>query len=211
MYNKTIELKVDTKDKPMDYHKIAMFSDYFGDIENLYTFELELHRRYMKPTFGIDTLADLERVYKAYYEIVGKIKIYKDTDQNKKHIELKNHERIDSLCFTEYKEFKRLVKKRYKPSKDYLVNRTMEMYSRFSDSLKDEITESDKLYIIEMIASGIIGKQYSYEITESEETKSFNKMLERIEVDRINQDDMLKRESNRAFSPLMLQNLKNLF
>jgi len=199
MYNKTIELKVDTKEKPMNYEKIAMFTEYFGDIEDLYTFELELHRRYIKPTFGIDTLADLEKVYSSYHEIVGKIKIYEDNDQNKKNVKLKNHARIDTMQFTEYKEFQRLTKKRYKPSKEHLINRAVEMYGRFSDSLKGEITESDKLFIVDQITSRIIGKSYSYEITESEETEKFNNMLERIEKERFYQDNALEKEALRAF------------
>lgn len=203
MYNKTIELKVDTKEKPIDYKKIALFTNYFGDIENLYTFELELHRRYLKPSFGIDKLSDLEKVYKVYSQTVGKIEIYKDNDKNKDHIRLKNYDRIDTMQFTEYKEFKRLKSKTYKPSKDFLVKTNVDRFERFEKSLSEPLSYVQRLIIIDEIVSGILKKDVSIEITSSQEEINYDKFVEKVENVRQNQDNSLEKEAYRAFKKVV--------
>ena len=188
MYNKTIELKVDNKDHPIDFKKIEMFGQYFGDIENLYTFELELHRKYIKPTFGIDTLADLDKVYRAYGEIVGKIKLYEDTDQNRKHIKLKHHDRIkDLLQFTEYKEFKRLKSKKYKPSESFLINKTIATFNKYDNSLKEPMQEHEKLILLDKILTGILNaSDISIEINDFEK-EEFELKVERLKHGQTNE------------------------
>jgi len=199
MYNKTIELNTDNKDHPIDFKKIELFSDYFGDIENLYTFELELHRKYLKGTFGIEKLSQLEEVYKAYHEIVGSIKIYEDNDKNKHHIKMKHYDRIDTLSFTEYKEFKRIQKKKKRPSKEYLIKRTNTLIERFENSHNVELLNSEKYYIIEQLATRIIGKNITIEITESDEELACNEVYEKIDRLRANQSNELDVEAQRAF------------
>lgn len=201
MYDKTVELKTDNKDHPIDYGKIDLLGRYFGDIENLYTFELELHRKYLKPAFGIDTLADLDKVYKAYNEIVGKIRIYKDNDENKKHILLKNYERIkEAFCFTEYKEFKRLntrEKKGY--SEKYFVDRVSKMMVRYEDSKEKPMSYGEKISLVDKIVSSIFeDNDISIELYDSEIKKSKN--LFRAKVDKFREfNDMLDSEAYNAF------------
>ena len=198
MYNKTKELKTDNKEHPMNYKKIEMFSKYFGDIENLYTFELELHRKYLKPTFGIDTLGDLEKVYKAYNDIVGKIRIYEDSDHNRKLVAGKHHDRIKELyIFTEYKELKRLNKKRYKPSEAYMVDKAVTAFNRYEDSLKEPLKEHQKLVIADKILSAMF-KEHDEVIIEfiDDEKKEF---ASRIETLRDSQTDDLEVEAQFAF------------
>jgi hypothetical protein len=210
MYNKTVELNVDTKDKPMNYSKIELFRSYFGDIDNLFTFELEMHRRHMKPTFGIDTLKDLKKVYQAYHEIVGKIKIYEDNDQNKKHVKNKDHDRVKFLQFTEYKEFARLTKKRYEPNKYHLVKRAEDMYNRFEASLKGDISMADKYFIADEFATAILGKQWNYEVTATEDTNEYNEMMEKHEKLR-DGNDQLQSDANDAFRKANIQGWRDLF
>ncbi len=198
MYNKTVELKTDNKEHPINYKKIEMFSKYFGDIENLYTFELELHRKYLKPTFGIDTLNDLEKVYKAYSDIVGKIRIYEDSDQNKKLVAGKHHDRIKELyIFTEYKELKRLNKKRYKPSEAYMVDKAVTAFNRYEDSLKEPLKEHQKLVIADKILSAIF-KEHDEVIIEflDDEKEEFANKIESL---RNSQTDDLEIESRCVF------------
>ena len=198
MYNKTKELKTDNKEHPINYKKIEMFSKYFGDIENLYTFELELHRKYLKPTFGIDTLNDLEKVYKAYSDIVGKIRIYEDSDQNKKLVAGKHHDRIKELyIFTEYKELKRLNKKRYKPSEAYMVDKAVTAFNRYEDSLKEPLKEHQKLVIADKILSAIF-KEHDEVIIEflDDEKEEFANKIESL---RNSQTDDLEIESRCVF------------
>ncbi len=201
MYDKTVELKTDNKEHPIDYGKIELLGGYFGDIENLYTFELELHRKYIKPAFGIDTLEDLEKVYKAYHEIVGKIKIYKDNDENKKHVLLKNYERIKEVfCFTEYREFKRLNSRQKKGySEEYLVNKISKMIERYEDSKKEPLMDSEKISLIDKIVSSVfVGNDVSIELYDSEledDRKVFYRKVDSLR----NGNDCLQSESNKAF------------
>jgi hypothetical protein len=205
MYNKTIELLTDNKDHPIDHKKIELFSKYFGDIEDLYTFELELHRKYLKANYGIERLSDLEKVYKAYGQIVGKIRIYEDNDNNKKLIKSKHHDRIDDLmCFTEYKEFKRVNQKRYKPSKYYAIDKAVHAIEGYENSIED-LTEAEKILIIDEIASRLIGKDIDIHIGSGR----YDEMQEKHEKMRNNQDDSLLIEARRAFKKV--QSNKNPF
>ena len=212
MYNKTIELKVDTKEKPIDYKKIELFSKYFSDIENLYTFELELHRKYLKPTFDIDTLDDLDKVYLAHKDIVGKIKIYEDNDHNKKLVAQNHRDRVEGFRFVEYQELKRVLKKRYKTSKDYMIDKAVTAYDRYELNSDSPIGEEGRLSIIYEIASRILGTgDIEFTIEESDSQKDLIKMREKHESMRDNQDDQLFKEAVKAFSPLMMQKKDDLF
>ena len=212
MYNKSIELQTDTKEHPINYKKIELFSRYFGDIENLYTFELELHRRYLKPSFNIDTLDDLDKVYKVHKEIVGKVRIYEDNDHNKALISQKNRDRIESLCFVEYEEFKRVDKKKYKPSQSYMIDKAVNAFERYEDSLQEPLSIGSKFVIVDRILSRIFGdKDVSIELEDSEYVKEYNVFMEKTKLLRDNQDDQLFKEANRAFAPIMLQTAKDLF
>ena len=212
MYNKTIELKVDTKLKPMDYKKIELFSSYFGDIEDLYTFELEMHRKYLKPTFGIDTLADLEKVYKAHKDIVGKIKIYEDNDQNRNLIEHKHHDRIKTFQLVEYKELPRLKKKKYKTSKNYMIDKAVTAYKRYELAMPEPLALSEKLSLADEIISQIFEtKDISIELSDSQYVEDYKAFIAKVESMRINQDDQLFKEANQAFAPIMTQTAKELF
>jgi hypothetical protein len=209
MYNKSIELNTDTKDHPINYKKIEMFGQYFGDIEDLYTFELELHRKYLKPTFGIDTLSDLPLVYKAYHDIAGKIKIYEDTDENKNHIKNKDHDRIkDCFKLTDYKEFKRIPTKRYKPSENHLVKKVIKQFNAFDKSLVKPMKEHEKLILLDKILSGILmASDVSIELNDDEHEDMFKK----FEDMRDGQDDQLFKESVVAFAPMNAQKADDVF
>jgi len=130
MYSKTIELR-----ETENYKKMELLSKYFGDIEDLYTFELELHRSQLKGTLGIEKLSDLSKVYEAYGNIVGKIRIYEDNDRNKKLIKANKRERIKGIFVTEFIDYERVKKKKYKPSKSYAMDRQEKTFSRYIESM----------------------------------------------------------------------------
>jgi len=212
MYNKTIELQTDTKDHPINYKKIELFSRYFGSIEDLYTFELELHRRYLKPTFGIDTLMDLEKVYKVHKEIVGKVRIYEDNDHNKMLINANHRDRVESLCFVEYEEFKRVQKKKYKPSESYMIDKAVSTFEKYEKSLEEPLSIGGKLVIVDTILSRIFGSMdVSIELEDSAYVKEYNSFMDKTKILRDNQDDQLFREANKAFAPIMLQTADEVF
>ena len=194
MYNKTVELMTDTKDHPINYKKIELFSEYFGDIESLYTFELELHRKYLKPQFGIDTLADLAKVYEAYHNIVGKIGIYDDTDKNKKLVKNNHRDRIECVYFTEYRECERVGQRRYKPSKHYAIDKAVSAVEGYAKSM-GELSDAEKILMVDEILYRLIDKDVDIHIA----TSSYDEMVEKIESMRDGQDDNLEKEANRAF------------
>jgi hypothetical protein len=204
MYNKTIELLTDNKDHPIDHRKIELFSRYFGNIENLYTFELELHRKYLKANYGIDTLEDLEKVYSCYSKIVGSIGIYDDNDKNRKLVKSNHRDRIETISFTEYKEFKRVNQKKYKPSKYYAIDKAVTAVERYEKSMGD-LTEADRILMIDEIASRLIGKDIDIHISSSR----YEEMKEKHERMKNNQDNSLKKEAKRAFKKV--QSNKNPF
>jgi hypothetical protein len=213
MYNKTIELQTDTKEHPIDYKKIEIFSKYFGDIEDLYTFELELHRKYLKSNFDIDRLSDLEKVYRVYSEVVGKIKIYEDNDYNRKMVSQKNHGRIkEFFVFTDYIEYKRVEKKKYKPSKEYLIDRIVKNINAYEKSLSVKMEEYEKIILVDSIVTSIFGnKEISIEINDSADVVEYKQFMKKIEIIRSNQDNSLFIEAKKAFSPVYAQNPKDLF
>jgi len=213
MYNKTIELQTDTKEHPIDYKKIEIFSKYFGDIEDLYTFELELHRKYLKSNFDIDRLSDLEKVYRVYSEVVGKIKIYEDNDYNRKMVSQKNHGRIkEFFVFTDYIEYKRVEKKKYKPSKEYLIDRIVKNINAYEKSLSVKMEEYEKIILVDSIVTSIFGnKEISIEISDSADVVEYKQFMKKIEIIRSNQDNSLFIEAKKAFSPVYAQNPKDLF
>ena len=201
MYNKTIELKTDNKDHPIDYAKIELFGGYFGGIENLYTFELELHRKYLKPAFGIDTLDDLEKVYRAYCEIVGKIRIYSDNDENKKHVKLKHYERIrEAFKFTDYREFKRLnTREKTGYSEKFLIEKTSKMFARYEESQKVPMKDFEKISLIDKLVSAVfIDKDVSIDLFDSEIEKDRKSFYKKIDRNR-DCDSTLQSESYNAF------------
>jgi len=196
MYNKSIELLTDTKDHPIDHKKIELFSRYFGDVEDLYTFELELHRKYLKANYEIDTLDDLEKVYKVYHEIVGKIGIYDDNDANKALVNNNHRDRLELVHFTEYQEYKRINKKRYKPSKYYAIDKAVHAIIGYEKSMGN-LTNAEKLLIIDDIANKILDKDIDIHISESEYDE-MQKKHARLRVG----NDLLQSEANRAFGEI---------
>jgi hypothetical protein len=230
MYPKTIELK-----ETENYKKMELLSSYFGDVEDLYTFELELHRSQLKGTLDIDTLDDLEKVYQAYKNIVGKIRIYKDTDHNKKLLKQGNRSRIKGLMITDYVEYDRILKKRYKPSKDYAMSRQEKTFNRYIETMgiKEE-KEINKLRIefgmniasngkqevriefedvtetvIEKVPFKIDGMTF-YKDSNSVLELGQNEMKERYERLR-DGNDQLQSEANNAFSPRVFNDPSKIF
>lgn len=196
MYNKTKELE-DTK----NYKKTELFSKYFVDVENLYTYELELQRSYLKENLGIDTLDDLNKVYDAYYNIVGQIRFFENNDKNKLLLSQGNRSRIDTMILTDFREYERVEKKRYSRSFNYLVNNTVRDMKKY---LADIPEHDPKLFLMEF-ASAIFssfendGQDMIFSFEESDNSVDFRHMMKKFEVIRENQTDDLEKEAIRAF------------
>ena len=154
MYPKTIELL-----EKKNYTKIALYSAHFGDIENLYSFELELRRDYLRDSLGIDTLAELPKVWKAHSNIVGKIRFFKDTPKNKKLLEQNHRDRIKALVLTDFVDYERVEKKRYEPSFKYAVDQIVKIADRYVETMN--IEKNNDIYM--KFANAFLSQRVSQE------------------------------------------------
>jgi len=201
IYNKTKELMTDTKEHPINYKKIALMSEYFGDIEDLYTYELELHRKYLKGSLGIETLADLSKIYSVYKNIVGKIRFYKDNDKNKRLIKQNNTKRIKARILTDYIDFERIEKKVYKPSYAYHLNTLKKEIRRYLDSgiEKNEINYYMRMFTELTQDLDIDGKELTFNFETSDLMIEKAQMTAKYDLLRANQGNDLEIEARRHF------------
>lgn len=153
MYNKTKELQSTENGKKIDSKKIELLSEYFGDIENLYTYELELRRSHLKENLGIETLLDLDKVFDVYKNTVGSIRIFKDNDSNRRKLDNKHHNRIFAWKITDYVEYERVSKKRYKTSFDYAGQSVLKTIDNHIDSMGEKRTNDEYLKFVNYIFS----------------------------------------------------------
>jgi len=182
-YNKSKELEAKE-----DYRKINLLSNYFGDIENLYTIELELRRSYLKRC-NIDTLDDLDKVYKLYKDIVGSIRIYRDTEENREHIRLNNYNRIETLKFCEYEKYNRPKSNRKHFSRKYFLERFEKSFERYSNSFDifDGFGLDSKVELLNKIGSIVLGgelKDLSVYVEACKEVKDVDKLYTKIEEEK---------------------------
>jgi hypothetical protein len=193
MYSKTKELE-----ENKDYKKIERFSQYFGDIKNLYTFELELHRVHMRERLGIDTLADIEKVHAAYRNIVGKIRIYEDNDLNKKMIASNNRSRVESVYITEFGEFDRIdLKKNVGRSEKFLIDRTLKQFDKYIEDMDFEDVEKEYSKLINILIEKRLKKDFEIYYEQDQDHKND---LERTRS-LVNSDELYQ-EAHNAFGDM---------
>ena len=154
MYNKTIELMQSNK-----YDKIKAYEEYFGSIDNLYTFEHELHRKYLTKELGIDTLDELPKVWQASQNIVSKIRIFKMNDTNIKLVKQKHSSRVKAYVLSPFVEYSRPVKKKYERSISALCKRIetqIQSYLECEEGKEQGDTIAFRLYIANVIVSKLL-------------------------------------------------------
>lgn len=137
MYDKTKELS-----QKNDYEKIDLIGAEFNGTDNLYTFELELHRSYLKESLRIDNLSDLDSVYSAYNNIVGKIKFIQDNDRNKALIASKKYDKCNPLTLCEYVYYPRVSHvRKYDYSLQVIADKVDKILFGYSDSTNQQISD----------------------------------------------------------------------
>jgi hypothetical protein len=197
MYPKTKEL-METK----NYDKIALYSQYFGSIENLYTFEHELHRSYLKETLGIDTLAELGRVWEASQNIVSKIRIFEYTDKNRKLLRQNNRQRIKAMILTPFAEFDRPEKKKYKRSYKALIKRCrleIEAYLNSEEGKQEESVTFWAKLLFDLGHDVLDGKDLEVLISDSVRKLEMDEMRKKHEAMREGQTNELEIEASKRF------------
>lgn len=179
-------------------------SAYFGDIENLWTYELELHRGYLRDSLGITTLSQLDQVYAANSNIVGKIRFFKATDRNKKLLEQKHPERIKCLVLTDFEEYERLETRNYTPSFDYLIKRMKKDALAYVDSMKIGRNNDSFMPILNTLMSELLNIDNKDIVMTFEDTPlsdGMAQMTAKHQAMRDNQSNDLENEARRTFNP----------
>ncbi len=202
MYPKTIELLTDTEKHPINYSKIALYSEYFGDIENLYSFELELRREYLRGTLGIDSLADLSKVWEANKNIVGRIRFFKDNDKNRKLLEQNNHKRIKAHVLTDYVEFERIQKKKYVTSEEYAIDRSIKVFDTYLDSMGLDRTNDAYMKLFNRAIAKRVdynNKNIAITFEDTHLSNEIDQMTAKYNLLRENQTNELELEARRHF------------
>ena len=197
MYPKTIEL-LDTK----NYDKISKYSQYFGTIEGLYQFEHELHRKYLKDVLGIDTLAELDKVWEASQSIVSRIRIFPINDYNRKLIEQSNRKRVKAMILTPYKEFERPERKRYKRSYKAMVKRMkleLDSYLESEEGKEWESISNYMLLVYDLFEDRLDGKDLTMWIDDSERVKDLKEMNIKHQAMRDGETNVLEIEAQKHF------------
>ena len=200
MYPKTKEL-IDTQ----NFEKIARYSAEFGTIEDLYTFEHELRRNYLKESLGIDTLADLGRVWIASQSIVSQIRIFPITDWNIKQITNRHHKRVKAMTLTPIVEFDRPTKKKYPRSYKAMVRRmrgTLDAYLSTKEGQEWLGVGNSILLMYDLFDDLLEGKDLTVWIEDSTMKQELDKMREKHEAMRDGQTNELDQEAKRAFGKL---------
>jgi hypothetical protein len=197
IYNKTRELL-----ETGNFKKIELLSSYFGDIENLYTFELELHRKMLVSSLGVDTLADLPSLYSASANIISQIKFYKNNDKNKKLLRENNRSRIFCRVLTDFISYERVERKEYKTSFDYAVSQMVKIADTYVDSM--DVFGDNELYM--SFANAFLRKRVSQAnkdlVITFEDTvlsNEIDEMRAKHENMRVNQSNELELEAKRIF------------
>ena len=143
LYNKSKELT----DKNNHEKKQILFH-HFGTLENLFVYEIELHRKYLRDRCGVNSLADLDKVASIVYTLFSSLQFCDDTEENRKNIINKNYERIIfnkpfvNVDFSDKFEF--LPVKKYEKSKDFLITTLHGIINQYNDK-KGHIISSEEI------------------------------------------------------------------
>ncbi len=202
MYNKTIELRSDTKKHPINYKKIDLLSAYFGDIENLWTYELELSRSFLKSSLGIETLAQLPLIYEANQNIVSKIRFYKNSDRNKKLIRDSHRHRIPCRVLTDFVEFERIQKKKYVTSEEYAIDRSIKVFDTYLDSMGLDRTNDAYMKLFNRAIAKRVdynNKNIAITFEDTHLSNEIDQMTAKYNLLRENQTNELELEARRHF------------
>jgi hypothetical protein len=93
-YNKTKELR-----EKNDYTKINIFSDIFGSTKNLYTYEIELHRKYLSTKLKDLNIVNVDQMCKIALKTLSTIHHVQDTEYNRKQLKSRHYERVEGYMF----------------------------------------------------------------------------------------------------------------
>lgn len=215
-YNKSIELE-----KKQSFDKMEFLSTIFDlETDTLYTYELELHRKWLKDKAQLTSFSDLEKVFVLWGKIVGNIKWVVDSPKNVNLIANNHNNRIDEediFILAEYKEFdyKPKIRKK-KPSKHFMfdsINRMIEKYNKAMQLAVDNGVKGAKVQSTISLLEDFIeyreGHVVEFTVEEFDNYFEFIRILKEKANDFHN--DVLISQSREAFDKANIQGFRGLF
>jgi hypothetical protein len=144
LYNKSKEL-----DDKKNHEKQQILYHHFGTLDNLFVYEIELHRKYLRDRCGVNSLAELDKVADIVYTLFTSLQFCKDTKKNRDNIKNKHYDRVTFVTpfvrFMEFDTFEFLPVKQYKKSKDFLVTQIDAIIKQYNDKKGGIITPEELL------------------------------------------------------------------
>lgn len=205
LYPKTVEL-LETKNS----HKTELYAQFFGDIENLYTFELELNRKYLTKYLGISILSDLPKLIPASQNIISQIRIVENTPRNRYLHSQKHGNRIKALVLTDYVDYERPLRKTYIPSKTYAQQKMLTVQNNYFDSMNIPKTTSLLLqFTLETLSQymDINGQEITLSLSDSVHNDELQQMHKKHSRLKYGETPDLDLASHNAFSLLQVERL----
>jgi hypothetical protein len=150
LYNKSKELN----DKN-NHEKSQILNHHFGTLDNLFVYEIELHRKYLRDRCGVNSLADLEKVNKIVYTLFTSLKFCKNTEQNRQNMKNKHYDRIDfemPFCNIMNNDlFDFLPVKKYQKSKDFLISSLRTIIKQYNSKEGHTISNEEVMTALEQL------------------------------------------------------------
>lgn len=208
-YNKSLEMK-----KKQSFDKMEFLSQIFDKEDILYTYELELHRSWLREKAQITSFKDLSKIFTIWNKIVGSIKWVEDTELNHRLISTRKRERINDdeiIVLADYQEFDyKEIKRNSTPSKYFLFDAMDRMLKGYNSNL--EKSGHNTVSIIELLEGYIEykhGKIIEYTVEDFENHREFIEEL-KARGDWSNHD-VIVTQAIEAFAKKSLQGFRDLF
>jgi len=154
---------------------------------------------------GIDTLAELDRVWTASQSITSRIRIFPVTDYNRKQIESNHRQRIKAMTLTPFTEYDRPERKRYKRSYKAMVRRMKSELDAYLVSEEGREWESLAGYVglvYDLLEDRLDGKDLTIWVNDSDRKRDMDKMRAKHEAMRDGQTNELELEAIARFGKL---------
>lgn len=196
IYNKSKELN----DKK-NFIKCDMIKDKFGTLDNLYSIEVEVHRKYIISRTDSDgSLAEWTDVIDIAKTMLGSVQYCKNTPANKKNILNKHYNRVKFNNMTDYIDNINFIDiKKYKKNKINLLDTMMKVLDQYNNYDGEKLSKDElaKLIIDYDKIKSINERNNNKDILENQIRK--DNILKSSYISKIDEKERLEKEGNEKF------------
>lgn len=147
-YNKSLELE-----EKKDYKKMNILSDIFGDLDNLYTFEIELHRKWLSTKLKDLNIINIDEMCKLAVKCFSLVTHVPDTDYNKFQMKNRHYDKLQGnfttpldgleVLVVDIGTFNKKEKRTSLPSFEYMAKKIDKMINDYNEKLGDNYSFVD--------------------------------------------------------------------